>query len=99
LPVSLASCIAFFAAGDAVGGFKGSSGMSGRERGQWMQWQGYRWGYGRFRGRDGRVHVGVEREDFIMRLNDKDISSTSSGMRGHGRREGRDVSRSRSCAV
>jgi hypothetical protein len=59
-----------------VEGFRGSSGMSEKERMQWMRWQGYMWGYGRFGGRDGRVHVGVEREVFVMRLEDKDISGT-----------------------
>jgi hypothetical protein len=51
-----------------VEGFKGTSGMSGREREQWMRWQGYRWAYGKFIGRDGRVHVGVEREPFVALL-------------------------------
>jgi hypothetical protein len=75
LPTSIASSIAFFAAGFAVGELKGTSEMSEKDRGEWMQWQGYRWGYGRFLGRDGRVHVGVEREPFVALLEGEKIHS------------------------
>lgn len=68
LPTSIASTIAFFAAGFAVKEFEGTSDMAEKERRQWMKWQGHRWGYGRFVGIDGKVHVGIEREPFVAGL-------------------------------
>jgi hypothetical protein len=79
LPTSIASSIAFFAAGFAVEGFKGTSGMSGKDRREWMQWQGYRWAYGKFIGRDGRVHVGIEREPFVALLEGEEEGMTGKG--------------------
>jgi hypothetical protein len=76
LPTSIASTIAFFAAGYAVKGFEGSSGMTEKERGEWMKWQGYRWAFGKFVGTDGKVHVGIEREPFVTLLNQKGVSGS-----------------------
>lgn len=72
LPTSIASTVAFFAAGSAVKEFEGSSDMAEKERKQWMKWQGYRWAYGRFVGTDGRVHLGIEREPFVQVLTRRD---------------------------
>jgi hypothetical protein len=76
LPTSIASCIAFFAAGYAVQGFEGTSVMSEKDRREWMKWQGYKWAYGRFVGRDGRGCVGVEREGFVTTLTGEESSCT-----------------------
>jgi hypothetical protein len=75
LPTSIASSVAFFAAGFAVEGFKGTSGMSEKDRREWIKWQGYRWAYGKFVGKDGRVHVGIEREPFVALLEGEKIHS------------------------
>lgn len=71
LPISLASTIAFFAASHAIQEFEGTSTMTEKQRKKWLEWQGYRWGYGRFVGRDGKVHVGIEREPFVTVLEEE----------------------------
>ncbi|CAD0098131.1 unnamed protein product, partial [Aureobasidium mustum] len=73
LPTSIASTIAFFAASYAIQDFEGTSLMSEKERAEWLEWQGYRWAYGKFVGRDGKVHVGIEREPFVALLEEEKI--------------------------
>lgn len=73
LPTTIASTIAFFAASYAVQEFRGTSTMSETERQKWLEWQGYRWAYGKFVGRDGKVHVGIEREPFVTLLKEEKI--------------------------
>lgn len=75
LPTSIASTAAFFAAGDAMRAFRGSSGMKETERAVWLKWQGYRWGYGKFVGMDGKVHTGIEREPFVQLLSKRDLEA------------------------
>jgi len=76
LPTSIASTVAYFAAGFAVKEFENTSDMTKKERRQWMKWQGYRWAYGKFVGTDGKVHVGIEREPFVQVLDKKDSKAT-----------------------
>lgn len=73
LPTTIASTIAFFAASYAVQEFKGTSTMREKERQKWLEWQGCRWAYGKFVGRDGKVHAGIEREPFVTLLEEEKI--------------------------
>lgn len=73
LPTTIASTIGFFAASYAIQEFQGTSAMGEKERVEWLEWQGYRWAYGRFMGRDGKVHVGIEREPFVALLEEEKI--------------------------
>jgi len=64
-PTTVASVVAFFAAGQAVRDFKGTGGLSGKEREKVAGRLGGRYAYGRFVGADGGVYVGLERAELV----------------------------------
>lgn len=63
LPSTVASNIAFFAASRALYEIGTGSREVLEDRKTW------RWGYGTFVGRDGKMHTGIEREPFVKVLN------------------------------
>lgn len=67
MPTSIAAIIALFAASAAVEDMRGTSGYTNTEREKHLQDLGCRYGYGSFVGRDGSVHVGIEKVPFVQR--------------------------------
>ncbi|KAH7411656.1 hypothetical protein DE146DRAFT_248746 [Phaeosphaeria sp. MPI-PUGE-AT-0046c] len=67
MPTSIAAVIALFAASAAVEDMAGTSGYTDAEREKHLQEVGCRYGYGSFVGRDGSVHVGIEKVPFVQR--------------------------------
>ncbi|KAH7135259.1 hypothetical protein B0J11DRAFT_575858 [Dendryphion nanum] len=65
MPTSIAAVIALFAAGSAVEDMEGTSMFSRKERREHLKALGHRYGYGKFIGQDGLVHVGIEKEPFL----------------------------------
>jgi hypothetical protein len=63
LPTSIASQIAYLAGSSLMDELKSAGG-------DWdaMRRRGYRYGYGKFVGKDGWAHVGIEREPFVVKL-------------------------------
>ncbi|KAF2276456.1 uncharacterized protein EI97DRAFT_377434 [Westerdykella ornata] len=65
LPTCIASIIALFAASEAVRDFQGTSRYGKKERARYLEGLGLHYGYGGFIGRDGRVHVGIEKSSHL----------------------------------
>ena len=62
MPINIASQIAFFAGNHVMNDVQNAGGDF-RE----LDRRGYRYGYGRYIGKDGKVHLGVEREPYVIR--------------------------------
>ncbi|THV67308.1 hypothetical protein D6C81_06928 [Aureobasidium pullulans] len=73
MPTTIASQIAFFAASHAMHDLADTSSMSEKERNSQMIGPRQRYGYGRFVGTDGKVHIGIEREPLVQALNKQDL--------------------------
>jgi len=67
-PTTVASVVAFFAAGRAVRDFKGMGGFSEKEGERAVGGMGRRYGFGRFVGGDGGTYVGIERAELVGEL-------------------------------
>lgn len=70
LPSTLASVIAYFAASHAVLDFRGDANIPGWKR------EAVKYGYGTFIGRDGKRHIGIEKEPYLLPDDDGSFSST-----------------------
>ncbi|KKY24867.1 hypothetical protein UCDDS831_g02207 [Diplodia seriata] len=94
LPTTLASVIAMTAASGAMRDFRGTSGMTKREREEWLEGLGERYAYGSYLGAaDGRVHVGVEKAPWVsvrVPLGEKKRLGWLSGGGGRGDDDGND---------
>ncbi|CUS11873.1 unnamed protein product [Tuber aestivum] len=64
-PDTLASEIGFFHASSAMSDVAGTAGMSSAMRRRHLMRLGWTYGYGKFRGSDGKEHVGIERMNLI----------------------------------
>ena len=64
-PYNLVSEISFFYASSAMSDAAGTANMSSAMRGRHLKGLGWTYGYGRFRGSDGKNHVGIERMSLI----------------------------------
>jgi hypothetical protein len=66
MPTSIASLVALFAASSAVLDMRGTSYLDKKGRAQHLEKVNARYGYGSFiGGRDGRVHIGIEKTPFV----------------------------------
>jgi hypothetical protein len=63
MPTNIANQIAFFAGSRMMDDVQNAGGDL-RE----LDRQGFRYGYGRYLGKDGKVHLGIEREPYVTRL-------------------------------
>ena len=63
MPVNIASQIAFFAGSHMMDDVQNAGGDL-----QDLDRKGYRYGYGRYVGKDGKVHLGIEREPYVAHL-------------------------------
>lgn len=63
MPMNVANQIALFAGSHVMDDVQNAGGDL-RE----LDRQGFRYGYGRYLGKDGKVHLGIEREPYVMRL-------------------------------
>jgi hypothetical protein len=68
MPTSIAAVIALFAASAAVKDLQGTSNMTSRERGKYLNDTGCIYGYGSYVGGDGSVHVGIEKVPFVRKM-------------------------------
>lgn len=85
MPTSIASIVAYFAASYAVQDLAGMSGMSTRTRNRIVERMDNRYGFGTFIGRDGKVHVGIEKAPFcasFIRKRTKSLLSNDRTERG-----------------
>lgn len=73
MPTTIASQMAFFAASHMLEDMKGTADMTARERDGYVKGLGRRYGFGRFVGTDGKVHVGIEREPLVQVLKKQDL--------------------------
>ena len=64
-PYNLVSEISFFHGSGAMSDTAGTANMSSAMRGRHLKGLGWTYGYGRFRGSDGKKHVGIERMSLI----------------------------------
>ena len=64
-PSNLVSEISFFYASSALSDVAGTANMSSAMRNRHFKGFGWTYGYGRFRGSDGKSHVGIERMNLI----------------------------------
>jgi len=64
-PYNLVSEISFFHTSSALSDVAGTANMSSAMRGRHLRGLGWTYGYGRFRGSDGKKHVGIERISLI----------------------------------
>ena len=64
-PYNLVSEISFFHTSSAMSDVAGTANMSSAMRGRHLRGLGWTYGYGRFRGSDGKKHVGIERMSLI----------------------------------
>lgn len=67
MPFTIASQIAFFSGSHVIDDVVKAGGDLKE-----LDKQGYRYGYGKYIGKDGWAHVGIEREPFVTRLYDED---------------------------
>ncbi|KAF2741653.1 hypothetical protein M011DRAFT_454492 [Sporormia fimetaria CBS 119925] len=65
MPTTIAAIIALFAASAAVEDMRGTSQFTTEEHEQYLNKLGCRYGYGSYVGRDGCVHVGIEKAPFV----------------------------------
>lgn len=65
MPISIAAIIALFAPSTAVKDLRNTSSMSNKEREKYLKDLNLKYGYGSYVGRDGGVHVGVEKVPFV----------------------------------
>lgn len=63
LPTSIASQMAYFGSSHVVDDVKNAGGDLSE-----LDMRGYRYGYGKYIGKDGRTHVGIEREPYVTHL-------------------------------
>jgi hypothetical protein len=68
MPTSIAAVIALFATSTAVKDLQGTSGMSAKEREEYLEKLGNTYGYGSYVGEDGSVHVGIEKDPLVRRM-------------------------------
>jgi hypothetical protein len=68
MPTSMAAVIALFATSAAVKDLQGTSGLSAKEREEYLGRLGNTYGYGSYVGEDGSVHVGIEKDPFVRRM-------------------------------
>jgi hypothetical protein len=64
----MAAVIALFATSAAVKDLQGTSGLSAKEREEYLGRLGNTYGYGSYVGEDGSVHVGIEKDPFVRRM-------------------------------
>ena len=64
-PYNLVSEISFFHASSALSDVAGTTNMSSAMRSRHLKGLGWTYGYGKFRGSDGKSHVGIERMSLI----------------------------------
>ena len=69
-PFTIASRIAYSAASHVIDGVTAAVGRAGNGRGfKSLDGQlGYRFGYGKFIGKDGKAHIGIKRDSFVQKL-------------------------------
>ena len=67
LPTSIAAVIALFAASAAVQDMRGTSHLDKKGRAQQLKRIDARYGYGSFVGKDGRIHIGIEKAPFVRK--------------------------------
>jgi hypothetical protein len=79
MPTSIAAVIALFATSAAVEDVQGTSGLSSKERGKYLDRLGNTYGYGSYVGKDGSVHVGIEKDPFVRRMKVKSFQHTLAG--------------------
>jgi hypothetical protein len=58
---------------------QGTSGLSSKERGKYLDRLGNTYGYGSYVGKDGSVHVGIEKDPFVRRMKVKSFQHTLAG--------------------
>ncbi|OCK82132.1 hypothetical protein K432DRAFT_473357 [Lepidopterella palustris CBS 459.81] len=68
MPTSIASIVAYVAASYAVKDLEGTSGVSTHTRNRIVERMDNRYGFGTFIGRDGKVHIGIEKAPFCAPL-------------------------------
>lgn len=73
MPTTIASQIAFFAAGYALKDLKGTAPMTTKGRDYYVESTGTKYGFGRFMGTDGKAHVGIEREPLVQIMKKEDL--------------------------
>ncbi|RPB03871.1 hypothetical protein L873DRAFT_1786829 [Choiromyces venosus 120613-1] len=73
-PYNLVSEISFFHASSAMSDVAGTANMSSAMRSRHLRHLGWSYGYGKFRGSDGKKHVGIERMSLI-----RDYKESTSG--------------------
>ncbi|OAL49498.1 hypothetical protein IQ07DRAFT_568465 [Pyrenochaeta sp. DS3sAY3a] len=66
MPTSIAAVIALFASSAAVKDLQGTSGMTNKERENYLDDLDYQYGYGSYVGSDGAVHVGIEKVPYVQ---------------------------------
>ena len=77
LPYNLASEISFFHASSALPDVAGTANMNSAMRSRHLKRLGGTYGYGRFRGPDGKTHVGIERMSLIKDYKEEAVVTTS----------------------
>ena len=77
-PYSLASEISFFHASSALSDVAGTANMSSAMRSRHLKRLGGAYGYGRFKGSDGEVHVGIERMSLIRSCREAVVTTRAS---------------------
>ncbi len=73
LPTSLASIIPFLVASQAELDLKGTSGMSTKERDDYVRKLDHRYGFGKFVGTNGKPMIGIERDPYVVLLRKEDL--------------------------
>jgi hypothetical protein len=68
MPTSIAAVIALFATSATIKDLQGTSGLSAKEREEYVEKLGNTYGYGSYLGEDGSVHVGIEKDPFVWRM-------------------------------
>jgi hypothetical protein len=79
MPTSIAAVIALFATSAAVEDLQGTSGLSNKERARHLEKLGNTYGYGSYVGKDGSVHVGIEKDPFVRRIKVTSFEHTLAG--------------------
>ncbi|KAK6354679.1 hypothetical protein TWF696_003819 [Orbilia brochopaga] len=82
LPTSLASEIQLFHKSSVLDDLKGTELLTGQQRKEHLARLNYRYGYGRFLGRDNVIRVGIEREPLLSHLTDAEVRNNGLGRIG-----------------
>ena len=77
-PYNLASEISFFHASSALSDVAGTANMSSAMRSRHLKRLGGTYGYGRFKGSDGEMHVGIERMSLIRSYKEAVVTTRAS---------------------